>query len=98
MCRRRTDHIGGRVMSETRTTRSDRIGQGKPGPGRPKGLTNKLTRAAKEAFELAFQNIGAVKALTAGAKENPGEFFKLYARLIPTEQHIGNPDGSPVNF
>lgn len=72
--------------------------RGKPGPGRPKGMPNKLTKAAKEAFGLAFDKVGGVKALTEWAKENRTEFYKLYARLIPTEQHIASPDGTPLNF
>jgi hypothetical protein len=76
-------------------------GQFQPGDaraGRPRGSANKLTRAAKEAFGLAFEKLGGVKALAEWAEENRTEFYKLYARLIPTEQHIGNPDGSPLNF
>lgn len=34
-----------------------RIGTGKPGPGRPKGMPNKTTTAAKEAFALAFDKL-----------------------------------------
>lgn len=43
---------------------------------------------------LAAEGIGGVEALTAWAKKNPGEFWKLYARLIPTEQHIGVGEGA----
>ena len=54
-----------------------------PGPGRPVGLPNKMTVAAKEAFNLAFQGLGGVDALIEWGKENRTEFYKLYARLIP---------------
>lgn len=65
--------------------------RGKPGPGRPKGMPNKLTRAAKEAFGLAFERLGGVKALTEWGRENRSEFYKLYARLIPVDtQHSGS--------
>jgi hypothetical protein len=80
------------------STTTKRVGTGAPGPGRPKGLQNKVTRAAKEAFNIAFEGIGSVEALIAWGKKNRSEFYKLYARLIPTEQHIGNPDGTPINF
>ena len=50
-----------------------------------KGDTNKTTRAAKEAFAMAFEGIGGVTALTTWAKTNKADFFKLYARLIPVE-------------
>lgn len=52
---------------------------------RPKGSLNKTTRAAKEAFALAFQGMGGVAALTRWAKANPTDFYKLYARLIPVD-------------
>jgi hypothetical protein len=57
-----------------------------------------MTRAAKEAFGLAFEELGGVEGLAAWAKRHPGDFYRLYARLIPTEQHIANPDGTPLNF
>lgn len=61
-------------------------GKGKPKTGgRQKGKPNKMTIVAKEAFAQAFQGIGGVKTLTKWGKENPGDFFKLYARLIPAE-------------
>ena len=49
------------------------------------GDTHKTTRAAKEAFAMAFEGIGGVAALTQWAKANMDEFYKLYARLIPVE-------------
>lgn len=60
----------------------------KAGPGRPKGVPNKVTTVAKEAFALAFEGLGGVPKLIEWAKANPSEFFKLYARLIPV-QHTG---------
>ena len=54
------------------------------GKGRPKGSQNRLTRAGREAFMLAFDEVGGVKALTAWARENQTEFYRLYARLIPS--------------
>ncbi len=53
---------------------------------------NKLTKSAREAFQLAFDNIGGPSALTAWAKANPAQFFQLYARLIPVE-HTGPHEG-----
>jgi hypothetical protein len=71
---------------------------GDPRAGRPKGSTNKMTRAAKEAFSLAFEELGGVGGLVAWGRKHPGDFYRIYGRLIPTEQHIGNVDGTPLNF
>ncbi len=54
-------------------------------PGRPKGSVTKFTANAKHAFHMAFQRIGGVRKLAEWANENPGDFYKLYARLIPVE-------------
>lgn len=53
--------------------------------GRPKGVGNKTTTAAKEAFALAFDEMGGVPRLVLWAKLNPTEFYKLFARLIPVD-------------
>jgi hypothetical protein len=54
-------------------------------PGRPKGTPNKLTTSIKAAFLEAFEQRGGVPALLAWADTEPTEFYKLAARLIPTE-------------
>ena len=69
-----------------------------PGPGRPKGVPNKATIAAKEAFQLAFDKMGGWERLAAWAmedKDNTKEFYKLYARLIPQDVTSGG-DKLPV--
>lgn len=76
----------------TKTTTNVRTFKG----GRPKGARNLLTRAAKEAFEVAFEEIGSAEALAAWAKGHPGEFYKLYARLIPVEQRHAGETGEPL--
>lgn len=66
------------------------------GKGRTKGVPNKITRSAREAFQLAFAAIqeGPSK-LEDWAKANPTEFYKLYARLIPVE-HTGEGGTGPI--
>jgi hypothetical protein len=58
----------------------------KSGGGSRKGSPNKLTKSVKEAFEIAFNELQEDKEakLTNWAKENPTEFYKLAAKLIPT--------------
>ncbi len=64
--------------------------------GRKPGATNKTTRSAKEAYALAFDGLGGAAALQQWATENLGEFYKLHARLIPTEQHVSGAEGAPL--
>ena len=65
------------------------------GKGRKKGSANKLTKSAREAFALAFEEAGGAAGLTAWAQENRTEFYKLYARLIPVE-HVGEGGEGPI--
>lgn len=59
--------------------------------GRPKGAVNKTTRAFKEAILICYEGIGGDAAFAAWAKRNRTEFYKIAARLIPTEV-VGNPE------
>jgi hypothetical protein len=61
------------------------------GKGRPKGAKNKTTRAFKEAVLRAFTGIGGDKTFQAWATQNQTEFYKIAARLIPTEV-VGDPE------
>lgn len=64
--------------------------------GRKKGVPNKLTKSAREAFQIAFEGMGGPEALTEWAKANKTEFLKLYARLIPVE-HVGEGGEGPIH-
>jgi hypothetical protein len=65
------------------------------GKGRPKGSPNKLTKSARDAFALAFEQLGGARALGVWAEDNRTEFYKLYARLIPVE-HVGEGGTGPI--
>jgi len=53
--------------------------------GRKKGTPNKATYAVKDALQKAFDGIGGVSALEKWAINNQTEFYKIYAKLLPTE-------------
>lgn len=72
-------------MAEKQTSENLRIGAGKPGPGRPKGVPNKATTTIKAAFLEAFERRGGADALVRWAEDNETEFYKLASKLIPTE-------------
>jgi hypothetical protein len=57
-------------------------------PYLPQGpLRNSALRRSEvvTAFNLAFQMIGGVPRMALWADQNPGEFYKLYARLLPSQ-------------
>lgn len=53
--------------------------------GRPAGVPNKVTRAFKTACLNVFNAGGGEAWFLGWARENPTEFFKIAARLIPHE-------------
>lgn len=55
--------------------------------GRPNGATNRLTKTVKEVVLDTFNRLQEDKQnnLFAFAKDNPTEFYKIAAKLIPTD-------------
>jgi hypothetical protein len=82
-------------MSDKQTAK---IGKGKPGPGRKKGVPNKLTQSAKQAFQHAFDTLGGAQGLARWARSEPGDFYRLYARLIPVEQRLTDGNGEQLSI
>lgn len=64
--------------------------------GRPRGSRNKLTRGAKEALESAFASIGGEKSLADWAREHPGDFYPLWAKLLPKNVDLTS-GGKPLS-
>ena len=52
-------------------------------PGRPSGFPNKTTVSVKAALEAAFLGLGGVPALIAWGQQEPGEFYRLWGKLLP---------------
>jgi hypothetical protein len=69
----------------------NKIGKGKPGPGRPKGSVNKTTAAVKDMVLQALNNKGGVEYLERQAEANPTAFLTLVGKVIPL-QVAGDPD------
>ncbi len=62
--------------------------------GRQKGSVNRTTAFFREAVLVAYDDIGGNQAFAQWARENPSEFYRIAARLIPLqvsgpEQHTG---------
>ena len=78
-------------MSDKQTKK---IGEGKPGPGRPKGQPNKTTALLKDAILKVATEAGngdMVEYLRAQAVANPGPFMSLLGKVLPM-QVVGDPD------
>lgn len=56
----------------------------KAGPGRPKGLKNKVTRQLKDMILAALDEAGGEAYLVAQAHDNPQAFMTLLGKVLPT--------------
>ena len=54
-------------------------------PGRSKGSKNVVGAHAKENIMAVFSRLGGTAAMAEWAADRRTDFYKLYARLIPTE-------------
>lgn len=69
----------------------------RPGAGAKAGQPRTKTKKAYEAIEMAFEGIGGVPALTAWARENPGDFYKtIFPKIIPVQ--IGGDPDNPLTI
>ena len=64
--------------------------------GRKKGTPNKVTATVREGLETVFHALGGADHMTAWAKENPTEFYKLLSKLIPVQ--VTGEEGGPVEL
>lgn len=62
-----------------------RVGDGTPGPGRPKGSQNKSTVAIKEAVLAALDQAGGIDYLVIQSRENPTAFLTLVGKVLPLQ-------------
>jgi len=87
-------------MAEKETLK---IGKGKAGPGRPKGLPNRTTALLKDAILQAAERAGAkhgklglVSYLEAQAEANPAPFIALLGKVLPFQ--VTGADGGAVKI
>lgn len=57
----------------------------KPGPGRPKGMPNKVTQNIKEMIECALSEVGGKDYLVKQALDNPTAFLALVKSILPKD-------------
>jgi hypothetical protein len=71
------------MVDVKKTTAKPRVGDGTPGPGRPKGVPNKATKMVKEMVLEALDKAGGVKYLVEQAEKNPTAFLTILGKTIP---------------
>jgi hypothetical protein len=67
------------------TTANRRVGDGTPGPGRPKGSVNKTTKALKDMILGALDDAGGQQYLLKQALDNPNQFLALIGKVLPMQ-------------
>jgi len=80
--------------------KTPKIGEGKAGPGRPKGMPNKTTALLKDAILMAAEEAGGKEGmigyLRTQAAANPGPFLALLGKVLPMQ--VTGEDGQPVQM
>lgn len=79
--------------------KTPKIGKGKAGPGRPKGLANKTTALLKDAVLEAATKAGGSGGLVAflrmqANKENNAPFMALVGKVLPMQ--VTGADGNSI--
>lgn len=68
-----------------------------PGPGRPKGVPNKITTAAKDAIAQAAERLGGVDRLVEWVQEDTANervfWGTIYPKLLPLQVNGAGPNG-----
>lgn len=85
-------------MNSVKQTAGNAIGKGKAGPGRTKGVPNKVTAVAKDAIAQAAAELGGAQRLVTWVrqdKKNEHAFWTvIYPKLIPVQ--IGGDPNNPL--
>jgi hypothetical protein len=86
------------MSAPVKQTSENKIGAGKAGPGRPKGVPNKTTTALKEMILAALNEAhegGGIEYLKQQAAENPTAFLTLVGKVLPLQLQ-GDPNNPVV--
>jgi hypothetical protein len=72
------------------------IGKGTPGPGRKKGVPNKINGELKSMILGALDDAGGQSYLVQQAKDNPTAFLSLVGKVLPMT--IAGDSDNPVKI
>ena len=86
-------------MEVKQTPKKRRVGDGTPGPGRPKGSVNKTTAAAKSVIAEVANRLGGADRMLKWVKEDPDHekafWTSIYPRLLPLQ--VAGDAEAPLN-
>ena len=82
------------AMVKETAQKPKRVGDGTPGPGRPKGIPNKNTTALKDMILTALGNAGGIDYLVKQSEENPQAFMTLVGKVLPLD--VNNNHGGKI--
>lgn len=71
-------------------TRENRVGKGRPGPGRPKGVPNKVNAALKDMILGALSEAGGMVYLVKQSEDNPVAFMTLVGKVLPLDSNVNH--------
>lgn len=84
-------------MATVKETKGNvKVGDGTPGPGRKKGVPNKITSEVKQMILDALDGAGGVEYLIVQAHAKPAAFLTLVGKVMPLQ--VTGADGGPVAF
>ena len=66
--------------------------------GRQKGTVNKISATVRDNVVEVFDTLGGTKKMVEWAKDNLAEFYRLYAKLLPTEAVLNVNHANPIEL
>ena len=83
-------------MNEKQSIKSTKGGK-RANAGRPTGVPNKLSSTVKDNVVQVFEDIGGLQFMASWAKDNPNQFFNIYAKLLPLQLNGAGDNGEHIS-
>ena len=83
-----TEQLPAGLENTDKTPKKRRVGDGTPGPGRPKGSVPKVTKTIRDAVMEAFDRVGGAEylvRLAEGTQSDRAAFTGLLNKVLPTQ-------------
>lgn len=65
---------------------------------RPKGVPNKIGGQVKKNTVAVFDRLGGIERMVKWAEDNLTEFYRLYAKLLPSEVTLSHGEDSIEDY